>query len=357
MKAMTSLERVMTTLEHELPDRIAVVPQAFMVACKTAGYKIGEINRSGKLMAETHIISQKKFGYDGCTIDIDDATLAEAMGASVIYRSDEVAMVDEHNPLLSSIKEVGKLTLPNPLKSGRLPEWLEATRILKKEMGDKVFILGRADQGPFDLACLLRGTENFMIDILTEDPKDIYNLLDFCRQAVTLFAKAQKDAGAHATSIGDSYAGPNLISPEAYRQFALEHEITLTKEVQAYGIPFSLHICGDTNSIIADMLTTGAKILEVDWKVDMGLAKKIVGNKAVLMGNVDPSYPLVFGTPEEVDAKAKEIIEQTGGRGIILSSGCAMGANTPEENFVALIEAAKKYGTYEQLIKLNKEVY
>jgi len=113
MKEMTSLERVMRTLEHELPDRIAVVPQAFMVACKSAGYKIGEINQSGKLMAETHIFSQRKFGYDGCTIDIDDATLAEAIGAKVIYRDDEVAMVDEHRPLLSSIKDVSKLVLPD----------------------------------------------------------------------------------------------------------------------------------------------------------------------------------------------------------------------------------------------------
>jgi len=130
----------------------------------------------------------------------------------------------------------------------------------------------------------------------------------------------------------------------------------MAKEVQDYGIPFSLHICGNTTSIIADMVTTGAKILEVDWKVDMGIAKKIVGNRAVLMGNIDPSDPLVFGTAEAVDQKAKEIIESTGGRGIILSSGCAMGANTPDENFFALVEAAKKYGKYEQLVAYNLKI-
>ena len=54
-----------------------------------------------------------------------------------------------------------------------------------------------------------------------------------------------------------------------YREFALEPERKLVQEVQEYGIPFSIHICGNTNSIIEDMGTTGAKILEVDWQLDM----------------------------------------------------------------------------------------
>lgn len=119
------------------------------------------------------------------------------------------------------------------------------------------------------------------------------------------FAKAQKDAGAHATSIGDALAGPNLISPDMYRQFALEPEKKMTEEVQAYGIPLSLHICGNTNAIIEDMGTTGARILEVDWKLDMEEARRLVPMDTILMGNVDPSFPLVHGTPAEVDAAVK----------------------------------------------------
>lgn len=350
---MTPLERCLATLRFEIPDRVPVVPQAFMVACATAGYKIGEINKSGKLMAETHLICQAKYGYDGVVIDIDDATLAEACGAKVIWRENDVAIVDEEQPVLKDLRQIEDLPLPDPYSSGRLPEWLEATRILREKIGDHVFIMGRADQGPFDLACLLRGTQQFMIDLVTAPPELIWKVLDWCRKAGTLFAKAQKDAGAHATSIGDSFAGPNLISPAMYRQFALEHEITMTKEVQDYGIPFSIHICGNTTAILEDMASTGAHILELDWQVDMGYAKKVVGNRAVLMGNINPSDPLVWGTPEEVEAQAKNIIEATGGIGLFLSSGCAMGYNTPEENMWALVNAAEKYGTYEQLMELQ----
>jgi uroporphyrinogen decarboxylase len=72
----------------------------------------------------------------------------------------------------------------------------------------------------------------------------------------------------------------------------------------------------------------------------------------VLMGNIDPSYPLAHGTPEDVDGKAKEIIRGTGGQHLYLSSGCAMGRNTKPENMRALVEAPKKYGTREQILAM-----
>lgn len=353
MKEMTSLERCMAVLDGQMPDTLPVIPQSFMYAVQTAGMKIGEVNRDGKKMAQCHIISQEKYGYDGCVIDFDDATIAEAVGAKVIYRDDEPAIVDETCPVLKDLRDVYDMPIPDPLKSGRMNEWLEATRYLKEKIGDHVFILGRADQGPFSIACLLRGTTNFMMDLLTEDKKLIHDTLEYCRKISAVFAKAQKDAGAHATSIGDAFAGPNLISPDMYREFALEPEKKLTKEVQEYGIPFSIHICGNTNGIIADMGTTGARILEVDWKLDMAEARRLVPESTVLMGNIDPSFPLVTGSPEQVDEAVRQLILKTKGRSHIVSSGCAMGRNTPEENFKAFIAAARKYGSYDEIMKLN----
>lgn len=78
-----------------------------------------------------------------------------------------------------------------------------------------------------------------------------------------------------------------------------------------------------------------------------------MGDKAVLMGNINPSDPLFNGTCQQVDTEAKKIIEQTKGRGLFLSSGCAIGSNTKPENFIAMVEAAKKYGTYEKVMEMN----
>jgi MtaA/CmuA family methyltransferase len=328
-----------------MADRVPVVPQTFMFAAETAGIKVGEFAHSAAKMVEAQLVSQAKYGYDGCVIDFDDATLAEACGAKVIFREDEPAIVDEAELVVKDLRDVERLRLPDPWKDGRLPIWLEATRLLKDRIGDHVFIMGRADQGPFSLACLLRGPQQFMMDLLDEESEQgVHALIDYCRRACAVFALAQKEAGAHATSIGDAFAGPNLISPEMYRKFALEPEMRLTEEVQAAGIPFSIHICGNTNGIIADMGRTGAQILEVDWQLDMAEARRAVPASTVLMGNINPSAPMAFGTPEQVEAAVRGIMDATGGRGVFLSSGCAMGRNTKPENMRALMAAAEKYG-------------
>lgn len=341
---MTPLERCRAVLDGQTPDRIPVVPQTFMFAAETAGIKVGELARSAAKMVEAQVVSQARYGYDGCVIDFDDASLAEACGAKVIYRDEEPAIVDESEPVVNEWRDLDKLKLPDPWRDGRLPVWLEATRSLVGRIGDQVWIMGRADQGPFSLACLLRGAPQFMMDLLDEEAHPhLDRLIDFSRQACARFAQAQKEAGAHATSIGDAFAGPSLISPELYRRFALEPEIALTREVQAAGIPFSIHICGKTSRIIADMGRTGARILEVDWQLDIGEARRLVPASTVLMGNVNPSDPLVLGTPEQVTAAARQVIEATGGRGLFLSSGCALGRNTRPENLRAMIAAAHEH--------------
>ena len=353
MEEMTSLERVRAVLNGEMPDRVPVIPQGFMFCAANCGMHIGQINRDPKKMAESQILTQQQFGYDGCVIDVDDATLAEACGARALFREDGVAIIDEEHPALEDLRDIDNLKLPDPYSSGRLPEWLETTKRIMDAIGDHVFVMGRADQGPFDLLCLLRGAQDFMMDLITEEPEVIHHALEWTTKAHILFANAMLDI-AHCTSMGDSYAGPNLVSPATYKTFALPYEQQVVQAVQTKDRPYSIHICGNTTKIIDQMALTGSKILEVDWQMDLGEAHAAVPDHVVLMGNIDPSDPLVQGTPEDVDRKAKEIIEKTKGRGLILSSGCAIGANTPPANIAAMVAAAKKYGTYEQLVHMQR---
>ena len=337
---MTSLERCLTVLAGGIPDRVPVVPQSFLFSLQDAGLRMRDVVRNPGLMAEALARTQDKFGYDGCVIDFDDATLAESIGARVIYRDDDPAVVDEEDVVVKDLRDIDRLRLPDPWRDGRLPVWLETTQRLIERVGDHVFVMGRADQGPFSLACLLRGTQQFMMDLMDENNhKPIHQLLEFCRQAGVRFAKAQMEAGAHATSIGDALAGPNLISPRFYRQFAFEPERRLVEELN--GILCSVHICGNTSGIIDDMGRTGARLLEVDWQLDLAAARALLPSSTVLMGNLNPSDPLVFGTPEQVYVSARKLIKAADGRGLFLSSGCAMGRNTPPENMKALVAAAR----------------
>ncbi len=353
MKEMTSLERVQAVLHGQMPDRLPVIPQSFMFSAHTAGYNIGEINRSPAKMAEAHCISQEKYGYDGCIIDVDDATLAEACGAKVKFRERDVAMVDESHPAIESLEQIDDLKLPDPLKDGRCCEWLETSQRLMERIGDHVFVMGRADQGPFDVLCLLRGPQEFMVDLITEDEDVILHALEWATEAHIRFARAQLMTGVHSTSMGDSYAGPNLVSPDVYRKFALPFEKKVVEAVRDLPGAYSIHICGNANKILTEMGQTGADILELDWQVDMAEARRLIPENVVLMGNVNPSDPMYLGTPEQVLAQSKKIIEGTRGKGLILSSGCALGANTKPENVKALVDAARLYGSYEQLCALQ----
>ena len=80
---MTHLERVQAVLQGRTPDRVPVIPQCFMFSAQEYGYNIGQINRNPRLLAEAHAFCQEKYGYDGCVIDIDDASL-EVIGHTII---------------------------------------------------------------------------------------------------------------------------------------------------------------------------------------------------------------------------------------------------------------------------------
>ena len=223
-------------------------------------------------------------------------------------------------------------------------EILKATRILARELGDRVWICARADQGPMDLAAQLRGMTEFMMDIAAgEQDELIHALLDYSRRVATRYAFALIESGGHSTSIGEPIAGPAMISPRHYRRYPWIHEKRMADELGGHGIILHLHICGDTSKITEDFVATGAQVLEIDHKTDARALKDAAHGKTCLLGNIDTNL-LALGTPDEVDSACRELIEscQAGG-GLILGPGCALAPHTPAENVHALVEAAKKY--------------
>ena len=356
MTEMRSIERFKAVLNGEVPDYLPVLPQSFLFAMNDGGYRIGQVNKNPALMAKCHVDCRDKYGYDGCIIDVDDSTLAEACGAHVIYREDDVAVVDDNNPAVRDLREIPYLHVPDPERDGRLPIWLETTSRIAEKIGKEAVVMGRADQGPFNLICLLRGTQQFMMDLLDEDEEVIDRALQWATDVCISFARAQLWAGATITSMGDAYASPNLVSPSIYVRYAFPYEKKVVDAVQTEGRPYSIHICGDTNKIIRKMGETGAGILEVDWKLDMKYAREVVPASCLLMGNVNPSDPLYLGQPSDVREAVRKIVDDTKGRGLIISSGCAIGANTPPENIKALVDAARKYGSHDYVAELQQNV-
>lgn len=342
---MNSIERVQAAIELREPDRAPVDLHNFQPAAYATGLPQREVYQNGELLAQAMLDAWREFGHDMILLENGTACSAQACGVEVIYRDD--AAPAAHVPVLKRLEDVDSLVVPDPYTAFPMCEILRAARILVREIGDRVWICARADQGPLDLACQLYPMDELMMEMaLGEKDEYIFRLLDYCRQVGMRYALALMETGAHSTSIGEAVASPDVISPKMYRKYPWRFEKQMADELGAQGIIVHNHICGNTASILEDFVATGAPVLEIDHKTDVHLAKAAARGRACLLGNIDTRL-LQSGTPDEVDAACRLALEAwKPGGGFILGPGCAMGATTPAENIHALVEAAKKYGTY-----------
>lgn len=342
---MTSVERVDAAIHFRKPDRVPVDLHNFQPAAAATGRPLSEVFQDGELLAEAMLLAWRQFGHDMILLENGTACNAQACGVHVVYREDAAPAAEK--PLIRSLGEVASLEVPDPYITSPMCEILKATRILSREIGDRVWICARADQGPMDLAAQLRGISELMLDIgMGEQPELIHALLDYARRVATRYAYALIECGGHSTSIGEPVAGPAMLSPKAYRRYPWVHEKRMVDELKQHGIILHNHICGDTAKILEDFVGTGAEVLEIDHKTDMRLAKQHARGRTTLLGNIDTSL-LINGTPQQVEDACREAIEVMGpGYGFILGPGCAMSTETPADNVHALVESAKRYGAY-----------
>ncbi len=343
---MNSYERCRAALRWEGPDRVPVIPQNSDMAIALAGYDMIEASKDPRKLAGALLASQERFGYDGIMMGPDAAILAEALGCEVAYRAKDPPAVVGH--ALKDLSELGGLAVPDMARDGRLPVWLEAVGIIRGKVGRSVFVAGRADQGAFSLAALLLGMEEISLVIAEGERMDeLGRLLDFCNECHIAFASAMKAAGVDMTTCGDAYAGPGLIGPANYDSLALPREKEAVRRIQGQqGLPYSIHICGDTASIHESLCSTGAACLEVDHKTDIRRLKSAARGRNVILGNLDTGL-LCTGSPEEVEAACKDLIEAMMPEGgLILSSGCSMSANSSPELLETMVESARRFGGF-----------
>jgi MtaA/CmuA family methyltransferase len=347
-ETMTSLERVEAVLHGGMPDRVPVGLANFQMVAQASGRPFPEFLQDGEAMAEGQIAAWRQYGHDVLILENGTASLAEACGCEVQYLEGSAPVVTK--PAIASLDALDSLTMPDPYQNQALAPLLATTRIVTQAIGDRAFIIARADQGPFSLAGLLLGMENFLPELaLGEHPEQLHRLLAFCTEVTYRYAVAQMEQGAHMTSIGESLSGPDVCSPRHYQAYEWPYACRLVERLRARGIRLSYHICGNATKIVPKMVETGSSILELDYKVDIDQIKPFSRGATTVMGPVDPSGVMALGSPELVEAKSREAIEVLGpGGGFILAPGCALPPKTPPANVHAMVEAARRYGRYQR---------
>jgi len=336
---MNGKQRILSALAMTQPDHTPVFPIAHYYTAGLKGMPIRVFATDGEKMAWALLAAYERFGWDGINPGCDVAVEGEAMGSHLEYP--EQAPPHVLRPALEFPEYAPFLRKPHPLRDGRMPVVVNATRFCVREAGQEAFI-GPFIMGPFNCASQVRGVENLLTDIL-DRPGFVEELLDFCTEALLDYGKALIDVGADAVFLGEALCSPGMISPKYYKNTVAPRQKRLIGGLKQYGAGHVLlHVCGNVKKILPHMLETGADILDLDWQMDMGESKRTVEGKATLRGNLDPSATLLNGTPEMVYEQSAEVIRAAGGAGgLILGSGCDVAPGTPEANLDALVAAGR----------------
>ncbi len=344
MAPMTSLERALAVLEHRVPDRVPVALHNFSMACRMIGADFTQALRSGEILAAAQLAGWREFGHDVIMHENGVCAEAEALGCGILYQSDYPPHVQE--PVVKSFEDIDKLEVPDPEKTFPLNELLKATRILVRETGGRVFVIGRADQGPMALAAALCGPEKLLLACAEEAlrPK-VLRLLAVCSRMNIAFGEAQHRAGAHASSIG-AY-GSSLISPQVYDQFEFPGDKAFCDALRRIGCKSFVHSCGDETALLENLVRTGADCLELDPRTDPTACKKAIHGRTSVLGMLDPAGILWRGTADEVRRHCLEMMRTLApAGGFIMGPGCLLPADTPKNSIHIVMECARVAGAY-----------
>jgi uroporphyrinogen decarboxylase len=343
---MTSRERCLATIRLEPHDRVPVDLHNFMMTVADVDLPPQKLYRDGQLLGEAQVVAWKRFGHDMLIVENGTAALAEACGCQVSYLPGSAPVIEK--PVLKSLSEVESLKKPDPWNSPLCKAALSATRLVLERIGNEACVMGRADQGPLSLACMLAGPEMLMTEMAAgESYEQIFELLEYTSDCYILYARIFKEMGCPGTSVGEAEGSPDVISPVMYKKYCLPYARKIVRALQDDHFFISYHICGNTTKIMDQMTRTGAKILEFDYKCDKATAKRATAGTATLLGPIDPSGVMHQGSVEEVEKACREAIEVLApGGGFILGPGCALPGTTPARNIDKMVECAKVYGRY-----------
>jgi len=304
----------------------------------------GDALRSGDMLAEAQLAAWREFGHDVLMHENGVCAEAEALGCEILYQPDCAPHV--LSPVLKSLDDVQTLRIPDPEKTFPLNELLKATRILVRETNGKVFVMGRADQGPMALALALCGPEMFLLAAadVSLKPK-VLQLLAFTSRMNAVFGEAQRRAGAHGSSIGA--VGSSLISPKMYDAFELPGNKAFCDAMRLVGCRSFVHSCGNETDLLPHLVKTGADCLELDPLTDPGVCKNAVRGKTSVLGMLDPHGVLRRGNVEEVREHALGIMRvMAPDGGFLMGPGCALPPDTPPASIHAVMECARTAGSY-----------
>jgi len=294
-----------------------------------------ELCKNSDLAAEVSLQPYEVLGVDAVIFFSDILIPVEAMGL-------DVALTDKGPELANPIRQrsdVDRLRIPDPATD---LSFVGATiKKLRQQLQNEVPLIGFAG-APWTLASYMiegGGSKSFaeIKTLAYREPRVLHALLDKLAATVSSYLLFQIESGAQVIQLFDTWAGE--LNRSDYEEFALPYT---RKIFQAVGtrVPRILYLNG-CSAILESMADSGADVISVDWRISMAEAKRRVGHRVALQGNLDPC--VLLGPEDRILARTREILDQAGPLGHVLNLGHGILPPTPVENARSFIKFGQSY--------------
>ncbi len=338
---MTSLQRVLTTLGHQEPDRVPLFLLVTMHGAKELGLSIQEYFSKAENVVEGQLRMRKKYRND-CLINFFYAAVeVEAWGSEVIYRED--GPPNSGTPIIRKPEDIKYLEPPKVKEKPCLIKVLEATQQLKAKSGDDAPVLATAIS-PFSLPVMQMGFDKY-IELMYEHPDLFERLMRMNEEFCVEWANAQLEAGATAVTYFDPVSSTTVTPREMYLETGFQIAKRTIARIKG---PTATHLAsGRSLPILNDISQTGTAAIGISVLEDLTEVKAVCKGKLTVIGNLN-GVEMRKWTPQQAESIVKEAIAKAGpGGGYILADNHGeIPWQVPEETLLAISESVHKWGRY-----------
>jgi uroporphyrinogen decarboxylase len=308
-----------------------------------------EICRHPELCTEVTLQPLARFPMDAAILFADLMHPLVAVGIDL--------EIQEHiGPVIASpIRTRSDVARLRPIEpEADLPELFAAIRLIKRELADRVPLLGFGG-APFTLASYLvegRPTRDFLRTkaMMYGDPDTWHALMERLADIVAVFLKAKIDAGANAVQLFDSWVG--CLSPQDYETYVRPHTARLLRRVAESGVPV-IHFGTNTTSLLEQMRDDGGSIVGVDWRVPLDAAWRVVGHDKGIQGNLDPA--LLLAPHDVIERGVRDVLARAEGRpGHIFNLGHGLHPSTPVDGIAHAVACVRELSANPQNLAVGK---
>ena len=285
-----------------------------------------------------------RYGLDAAILFSDILTVPDAMGLGLSFVQGE-GPVFAHP--VQDEAAVARLAVPDVEE--KLGYVTAAVRSIRRALDNRVPLIGFSGS-PFTLACYMiegRGSRDFRTakTMMFRRPDLFERVLDVNAEAVARYLNAQIAAGAQAVQIFDTWGG--MLADGDFQRFSLAatkkvvDQLVRTSEGER--VPVIVFTKGG-GEWISEIAACGCDAVGLDWTTNLSIARREVGDRVALQGNMDPLA--LFGDEAKIRREARRVLDAfgpVGAGGHVFNLGHGINQFTPVENVQILVDEVHEY--------------